>query len=322
MFSQSVKSIGWASAAPGDEIIQLGLRPRISIEGVIDSAELKLVSVDENFFNTLSVELIAGRNFDPAIATDRDAVILNESAARMLGFDNVEDVVGRSISGIREKRSNVIGLIRNYHQRSLKNKFESIVFTPSWENDLGWNNRYYFVKLDKHHLATYGIDSVIQDLQRAWNESTPDHPFHYFFLDTSFESEYKSDVSVGRLFVFFSAFAVFIACLGLFGLVSYITIQRTKEIGVRKILGASVNNILVLISGDFVRLMVIATLLATPGSWYLFDRWLESYAFRIDVNTALLLTPVFMLVTLSLITVMLRSYRVANANPIDSIRHE
>ena len=322
MFSQAVKSVGWTSAAPGDEIIDLGLRPRVSIEGVIDSAELKLVSVDANFFNTLSVELIAGRNFDPAITTDGEAVMLNESAAKVLGFNNVNDVVGRSISGIQEKPVNVIGVIRNYHQRSLKNKFEPIVFTPGWKNDFGWNSRYYFVKLDKNYLSTQGIDPAIQDLKRAWNESTPDHPFNYFFLDDRFESEYKSDVSVGRLFVFFSAFAVFIACLGLFGLVSYIAIQRTKEIGIRKILGASVNSILTLISGDFIRLMAVATLLATPGSWYLFDRWLESYAFRIDVNTALLLTPVIMLFTLSLITVIFRSYRVANANPIESIRHE
>ncbi|MEP6736838.1 MAG: ABC transporter permease [Chryseolinea sp.] len=324
MSSPAVTSIGWSTAAPGDEVMMLGLRPMIKIEGEIDSAELKLVSIDEDFLSTLDIRLLAGRNFDPSIKTDSFAVVINEAAADALGFKDPNDLLGKTLTGILGERSpvKIVGVTRNHHQRSLKDKFEPILYVPSWQLDLGWNNRYYFIKLDKDFLAKNSLDASIRELQLGWNQTSPKHPFSYTFLDSKFEDQYKSDVAFGKLFLYFSIFAVFIACLGLFGLVSYITLQRTREIGIRKILGATVKNILVLLTGDIVRLMILAAIFAVPLSWYIFDNWLQAYAFRISIGVALMCIPIGVIGLISILTVVFRSYNVATANPVDSIRHE
>jgi putative ABC transport system permease protein len=320
--SPAVSHIGWSTATPGDEVVMLGLKPRAKIEGETDSVELKMVSIDEDFLKTLDIKLLAGRSFDPGIKTDEDAAIINAAAARAFGFDDPHDILGKSVKGIQSSPVKVIGVTRDHHQRSLKDHVEPFVYVPSWKTDLGWNKRYYFIKLDGNFLAENGLDKTLMELQSAWKQSSPQHPFHYFFIDSKFEQQYKFDVAFGKLFLFFSGFAIFIACLGLFGLISFITIQRTKEIGIRKIVGATAGNILMLLTSEFAKLMIVAAIVAIPCSWYLFGQWLETYAYRIPIGVTVTVGPVLLISLASILTVMFRSYRVAVASPIESIRHE
>jgi putative ABC transport system permease protein len=321
--STLIQFVGSSSAAPGDEITMLGLKPKVRIGARPQEVEVKWVSVDNNFFKTLGIEVVAGRNFDGTTTTEKDAVILNEAAANALGFSNPEEVVNQPIHNLKEKPGEVIGVIRNYHQRSLKNNYEPIVFVPNWfkENDFGWNKFYYFIKLNPA-ASLRDLPWALKELEAAWKETTSEHPFNYFFLDNYFESHYRSEMTFSILFFFFSGFAIFIACLGLFGLVAYATLQRTKEIGIRKVLGASVNNILVLLSRDFVKLITVAAGVAIPLVGLVSASWLESYAFRINLSVWLFVVPLTLVFLLSLVTVVLRSFKVAAANPVDSIRYE
>lgn len=321
--SPLIESIGSSSAAPGDEIIMLGLKPKVSVGDHTDLTELKIISVDEDFFKTLRVGFIAGRNFDASSKTEANAVILNETAARLLGYDNPQEIVGQPLHNLQKNESEIVGVIKNYHQRSLQNGHEAVVFVPNWiaENNLGWNKFYYFVRLNPG-IQMSDVSTVIADMEQSWKASVIAHPFSYFFLDSFFDSHYKTDTAFSLLFFFFSAFAIFISCLGIFGLVAYVTLQRTKEIGIRKVLGASVRNILLLLSKDFVSLIAIASMVAIPLVAVGLQRWLESYAFRMGLDVWLFVYPLLLIFILSLATVVAKSIRVAVANPVENIRYE
>lgn len=319
--SSNIKSIGISSVAPGEEVTNLGLKPSVSVAGqTAVPVELKLVTIDENFFSTIGVELAAGRNFDRARG-DQHAVVINEAAARLLGFNDAEVMLNEKLEGLEAGDVEIVGVIKDYNQRSLKSNYEPMVFFPMWHVDYGWNNRYYFVKFDGTG-NTSEYQSMISEVEQAWMKVNPEKPFQYFFLDSYFDQQYKADTTNTSLFIFFSSFAIFIACLGLFGLVAYTTLQRTKEIGVRKVLGASVESILLLLTRDFVRLLIVATVIVIPLIALGLDYWLEQYAFRINLTFWILGIPVFFIFVLALSTVVLKSMSVASANPVESLRHE
>jgi putative ABC transport system permease protein len=217
----------------------------------------------------------------------------------------------------------VIGVIKNYHQRSLQNAHEPIVFVPNFfsQYNLGWNKFYYFVRF-RPDTELSDIPHVITEIETAWKSTSSDRTLSYFFLESYFESYYKSETTFGSLFLFFSCLAVFIACLGLFGVVSYTTLQRTKEIGIRKVLGATVQNILMLLCKDFALLILMATCFAIPTVAFMLSNWLESYAFRITLDIGLFSYPVFLVFSLALLTVMLKSLGVATLNPVSNLRSE
>ncbi len=314
--SPRISSIGISSVAPGDEVINLGLRPAVSVAGKSTvPAELKLATIDDHFFETLGVEFLAGRNFDKA-SGDQHKVIINEAAARLFGFNNAAEILNEQLSGLEQGNVEIVGIIRDYNQRSLKSNYEPIVYFPMWNLDFGWNDRYYFAKVQGD------VRPALAEVEHAWKKVNPERPFQYFFLDKYFNDQYKAENTNTSLFIFFACFAIFIACLGLFGLVAYTTLQRTKEIGVRKVLGASVKNILALLSRDFVVLLVIASVVAVPLVAAGVNLWLEQYAFRIDLTVWLLAVPVLMIFLLTVSTVIAKSLKVANANPVESLRYE
>lgn len=319
--SKKIKAIGISSVAPGDEVINLGLRPSVSVAGKgVVPVELKLVTIDENFFAAIDVKLAAGRNFDKA-GGDQHAVMINQAAARLFGFENAEEIVNQKLSGLEAGNVEIVGVIKDYNQRSLKNNYEPMVYFPMWNVDYGWNNRYYFVRFDEAASASE-YQAMVNEVEQAWKKVNPEKPFHYFFLDSYFDQQYKADTTNTALFIFFASFAIFIACLGLFGLVAYTTLQRTKEIGVRKVLGASVRSILLLLSRDFVRLLIVASIITLPLITLGLSYWLEQYAFRIELTFWILGIPVFFVFFLALSTVILKSMTVANANPVESLRYE
>jgi putative ABC transport system permease protein len=316
-----VRNVGYSSATPGEEIIELSLKPKVSVDGSPNEKEVKLITVDDHYFQTIEAQMIAGHGFDRAIATDDENVIVNEAAARLLGYQDPKTILNEYLSGLAEKKLKVIGVIKNYNQRSLKNNYEPVVFLPAWANDFGWNRRFFVVRLN----AANGPEQrqqQISHVEKVWKEVSPGKPFQYFFLDNQFDQQYKADTTFTSLFMFFSLLAIFIACLGLFGLVAYTTLQRTKEIGVRKVLGASIGNILVLLSADFIKLIVIACLLSVPPIILVAREWLDQYAFRIDLSMWLFVIPFIAVFSLALITVVMKSLGVATANPVDSLRYE
>ncbi len=324
----SIRVIGTSSSAPGEEITNLGLRARIAIKGdksLIDK-ELKLITVDGDFFKALEVKFLSGRNFDESIPSDEEAVILNEAATRLLGYGDPGAVVndnlswGRSIMGDGSD-SRIIGVIRNYHQLSLKNAYEPLAFITSKSHEWQWNKRYYFIRFE-NLSAKADLQSVMNRVASAWKSALKDEPFNYFFLDQYFDRQYKSDATLSFLFIGFSIVAVVIACLGLFGLVAYTTLQRTKEIGVRKVLGATVQSILVLLSKDFIGLMLVATVLSVPLMIWGLRHWLNHYAFRIELTWWLFTLPVAVIFLIALLTVMLKAIGVAVRNPVNSLRYE
>jgi putative ABC transport system permease protein len=320
-----VNSVGASSSAPGDEIIQLSLKPKVRVANrpATPMSQVKLIIVDQDFFETLHIEMLAGRNFSRTIATDGTSVVVNEAAARLLGYEDERSIIDELLAGIQEKEARIIGVIKNYHQRSLKDDIEPTVFVPNWTWDktFGWNKRYFFVRLNPvNDLDEY--QRHISELEKSWKVVNPDKPFHYFFLDNYFDQQYQADTTFSALFLFFAAFAIFIACLGLFGLVAYTTLQRTKEIGIRKVLGASVNNVLVLLSGDFIKQIVIATCIALPLLIWGLRHWLQQYAFQIPLSGWLFLPPLVLIFTIALLTVVLKSLKVATANPVDSLKYE
>jgi putative ABC transport system permease protein len=316
-----VKSVGFSSAAPGDEVNLLGLKANVTVGDRPEPKELKIVSIDEDFFNTLEVALLAGRSFDPAKIADQKSAIVNESAARLLGFEDPFEIVEKPMHNLQEVDSRIVGVIKNYNQLSLRNSYEPIVYVPYKEWDRSWNSRFFFVKVTGVATGNRYLE-VLAEIEAAWKEAAPEQPFQYFFLDSHFEHKYRAETTFTSLFLFFSLFAIVIACLGLFGLVAYSTIQRTKEIGIRKVLGATVENILALLSKDFFRLILVASLLAVPIVWLGLESWLNTYAFRIDVDVWLFVAPLLGVFAVALATVVLRSWRVAVDNPVNSLRYE
>ncbi|HEY0654937.1 MAG TPA: ABC transporter permease [Chryseosolibacter sp.] len=318
--SSNVKSIGISSVAPGDEVINLGLRPHVKVAGRSGvPVELKLATIDDAFFETIDVKFASGRNFDKT-TKDPHAVIVNEAAARLLGI-TPRDIVGEKLEGLEEGNVEIVGVIEDYNQRSLQSGYEPMVYFPIWNLDFGWNDRYYFVKMATP-ANSENVANAIDDVEKAWKSINPGKPFQYFFLDSYFDQQYKAETTNTGLFIFFAAFAIFIACLGLFGLVAYTTLQRTKEIGVRKVLGASIKSILVLLAKDFAWLMLLAAVISVPVMAFGLDQWLHQYAFRIELTFSILGLPVLLIFVIALATVCLKSLKVASSNPIESLRHE
>jgi putative ABC transport system permease protein len=319
--SSFVVNIGTSSSAPGDEIMELALNRSIAITGSTSQIKkMKLVLVDENFFDVLKIQLVAGKNFidDP---TAKNQVILNTAAAHLLGFRDPRNIIGETVSGLAEKDLPVIGVIKNYNHRSLKNDYEPMVFMHMRGNDYSWNKRYFFIRLHPAKDAET-LQQNLATIKKTWTGLNPDKPFQYFFLDSYFDNQYKADSTLTSLYILFSGFVVLIGCLGLLGLVTFTTLQRTKEIGVRKVLGATIEDILFLLSKDFIKMLLLASAIGIPLVVVILKQWLNQYAFRIGLTPGLVVVPLILLFAISLLTVIGRSFKVAVANPADSIRYE
>ncbi len=257
------------------------------------------------------MKVLSGRKFSKQFGTDPKAVIFNKMAMQQLGFDQPEKAIGKEIE-FWGKTYRLIGVIDNYHQQSLREAYEPLVFRliPDVRG-------YFSVK-----TGTAQLSETIGTLQQGWNKFFPGNPFEYFFLDEHFDAQYRADQRFGKVFGLFTGLAILVACLGLFGLASFTTVQRTKEIGVRKVLGASVGQILNLLYKDFALLVVLAFLFATPLAWYATHRWLQGYAFRITPQWWLFAVPFLLVMGIALLTVSYQTLKAALSNPVKALRTE
>jgi putative ABC transport system permease protein len=276
-----------------------------------EANQYRVIMMDPDFIKLYGLEVVNGRAFSGDVAREDKNVMINESAVKPLGYDKPEQALNDQIYFWGDTFT-IVGVLKDYHQESLKKAFDPMVFRYS--NAPGG---LYSIRFN-----TANIKESIARFENGWKEIFPGNPFIYFFLDDHYNQQYQADQQFGQVFGIFSVLAIFIACLGLFGLSSLTAIQRTKEIGVRKVLGATVPGILALISKDYIRLMIAAIFISIPFSWWIMNLWLQDFASRITLSWWIFALPSLLIVVLALLTVSIHTVRVAIANPAKSLRYE
>lgn len=273
------------------------------------------MAVDADFFETYKIPLLAGRNFLPTdsnpIGNKVKNAILNESAAKLLGFKNAAEAAGQKFV-FNNKEWDIVGVVSDFHQQSLKHNIEPIVFAPFYTL-----SGFISVKIDASNPA-----QSIAMVHKKYDEFFPGNNFNYFFMNQRFDEQYKDDRIFGQISSFFSLLAVLIASLGIFGLSSYTIAQRTKEIGVRKVLGATVSGIVTLLSKDFLKLVLFAVVIGAPIAWYGVEFWLSDFAYRIDIEWWMFAIAAVLSITIAFASVSLQSIRAALMNPVKSLKSE
>lgn len=273
---------------------------------------LKMLGVDYEFFDTYGIQLAAGRSFSKSIPTDDTlAFVINETAARQMGWKTNEEGIDKDFlyGGVRGK---LIGIVKDFHFESLHQDYVPMSFfiNPNFYNNLSIQ------------FAGDNSQAALEHLEKTWRAFLPLRPFDYQFTSERYSRLYDAERKQGQLFSLFSGLAIFIACLGLFGLATFNTLQRVKEIGIRKVLGASVPGILVLLSREIVILILVANALAWPIAWYVMGLWLDNFAFHIEMNVYIYLAAAFAAILLALLTVSTQSIRAAMTNPSHTLRYE
>ena len=270
--------------------------------------------VDESFIPTLNIKVVQGRNFSKEFS-DSSSVILNQEAVKQIGW---KDAIGKWIDypGGDDVRFKVIGVVRNFNIESLQATITP--FALFHISSKTYNPDFNIVA----KLKSQDLSRVINQVESKWKNFASTEPFDYNFLDAAFDSQYRSEKRLGTIFSIFAALSIFIACLGLFGLSAFMAERRTKEIGVRKVLGASVSNVVVLLSKDFLRLTLIALVIAFPVAWYLMSKWLEDFAYRINITWTIFLMAGLSTLIITLVTISFQAIGAAMANPVKSLRTE
>ncbi len=272
--------------------------------------------IDENYIPTLGMNIAKGRNFSKAFPSDSSGIILNEAAVKVLGLkeplketlyrpDFSNDAIGAAIP------YHIVGVVKDFNFSSMHDNVGPLII------QLGENWGSIAV-----HIKTKNIASVINTIETRWNAATAGQPFNYTFMDDDFNKVYTAEQQTGKLFITFAVFAIFIGCLGLFGLVTYAAEQRTREIGVRKVLGASVGGIVTMLSKDFAKLVLIAAVIAFPVAWWAMHTWLQSFAYRTTLSWWIFVVAGITAILIALITVSIQAIKAAVANPVQALRSE
>lgn len=312
--AQGVAGVGMAYATPGRGIGKNVLQVEDN-EGKMVDRGVDLYGADFDFIKTLRMHIVKGRDFSRDVASDTTyAVLVNEAMVKRMGW---QDPIGKKfVFGVESPNrveKQVIGVVKDYHQNSLYDAIEPLLIF------LGKNHNYLFVRTEDGD-----VKESVASVEKVWKEIFPNNSFEYVFLDQDFNSQYKSDEKRSHIFTTFSALTVFIACLGLLGLSAFTTEQRTKEIGVRKVIGASVRSLVVLVAKEFFLLVGIGTVLAFPMAWYFTDNWLQNFAYRIELqhewSTFVLSAIIAFIVTLA--TVGYHVVRTASSNPVKALRDD
>jgi len=295
-----------SSNIPGDEIFWASGIKRIDEDdyrGVI-----YIIGMDEDY---IPIELLAGRNFSPEFGTEDLAVIINQRAVEFLGYPSPEEAVGQKVNFHGEERQ-IVGVIADYHQMSLKQEPIPLIYRYFPASD-----DFFSMKVDPRQL-----DASLASLEKVWNQFFEGNPFETFFLDDFFDRQYRIEKQLNTSVGFFALIAILIAALGLFGLSSYTTLQRTKEIGIRKVNGASSGRILRLISKDYLLLILLSVFIATPITWILIRRWLENFPYRVTLHWWVFLYTGILALVIALAAVSIQTLRAATKNPAESLKYE
>ncbi|MFK7847786.1 MAG: FtsX-like permease family protein, partial [Rhodothermales bacterium] len=306
-----VRSVSASQTVPGRGLPASGGMVR-KADGSEEEISVGLYMVDFDFVDLYKMDIVAGRSFSNELSTDSsDAIILSETAVKRLGLASPEDALGLDAS-FWGNAGQVIGVSRDIHHYALQTSVAPMALRIDRDN----------LSLFSIRIEAENIASTIAGLQSTWTELVPQRPFAYQFLDEAFDAQYRSEERFGSVFIVFTVLALLIACLGLFGLATFTVLSRTKEIGVRKVLGASTQSLLYLLSKDFTRLVVISILLATPVVYLSMNRWLESFSYRIDIPWWLFVVAGGGALIIAWLTVSTQSLKAAHANPVDALKYE
>lgn len=276
-------------------------------------ADIKVVAVDEDFIPTYGISIVQGRNFSRNFGADTSAFLINEAAVRILGLSSPNDAVGKGFQ-YGPRRGELVGVFNDFHFESLHQRILPMVFQMSTSAD-GYGN--ISIKVSGANVA-----DALTHIESTWKKFVPEIPFEYSFLDEQFADLYQAEARQRSIFSVFTAIAIFIACLGLLGLSAFTITQRVKEIGIRKVLGASVRDIVLILSKDFMILVLAATVIAFPVAWYAMNNWLSDFAYRITIGWSVFVVAGVIAVLVAFITISVQAIKAAVANPIKSLRTE
>lgn len=279
-----------------------------------DMIGVEFIPVDYDYVKTFDLKIISGRDFSMDMSTDEDnALLINEASVKAMGWETPENALGKKIdSPSGYPRGVVVGVFKDYNHHSLQTRVNSIVLDAS-------NPPYGLIALK---ISNDNVSNVLDDMLEKWNEFFPGYPFDYFFLDEFFDRQYRDEIRLSKIFGTFSILTIIIAYLGLFGLIAFSASQRTKEIGIRKVLGASVSGISIDFIKDYLKLISGAFIVAIPVAYILMERWLSGFAYRIEIGIEIILLTTLLTYTLAVLTVSFRAVKAARANPVDSIKYE
>ena len=304
-------SVATSSCVPGLPAHDMGTTTSVKLAGAKDNSfNYYILHMDAGFIPTMEIEVLAGRNFIENAERD-DEVIINEETLRLWEIADPEEVIDKQLK-FWGREVTIVGVIKNFHQASAKSAYLPMLFLPS-TNGLAYTT----IK------TTAGdVNENLAMIEKVYEKNYPNSPFEYFFLDQEYDKQFRADEQFQQVFGTLTGFAILIACLGLFGLVSFTIAKRAKEIGVRKVLGAEVWQIILLLSKDFVSLVLFSMLIAIPLTFFIISNWLERYAFRIDLNVWLFVLPALAVLLVAAVTVVIETWKISRANPIKSLRSE
>jgi putative ABC transport system permease protein len=285
-------------------------------EGKPADQEFYFYTIDTEYelTNLYGMKIIEGRNFSPKYPSDQNgAFLINETAKKALGWD---DPVGRNLRLVGRRRGPIVGVVRDFHIQSMYQSIEplALYFKPVAHT---WSNIYLSIKIRPEN-----IPGTLSGIKKTLDRFAPGYPFEYSFFDDVFDQTFRADQKMGSLFQAFALVAILIACLGLFGLSSFSTEQRTKEIGIRKVLGASVPGVVILLGREFLKWVLLANFIAWPVGYFAMNKWLENFAYRTRLTVDIFVLSTVVALVVAAFTVGFQTFKSASANPIESLRYE
>ncbi|HEX7458026.1 MAG TPA: ABC transporter permease [Ginsengibacter sp.] len=306
-----VLSTSFSSTVPGDGNSTAYSKVE-NKSGDMQTASLDIYFVDFNYINQYKIKVIAGRGFSKDFATDTtQAMVINESASKLLGYNSPQQAIGKKFDQWG-RQGKIIGVVKDFHYQALQEPIRPLTMRIE-------PGGYQLLSIK---VAGNNLPSTIKAIQSKWDQIIPNRPFEYTFLNESFDKQYRAEDRFGNLFFYFAILAIFISCLGLLGLASYSTIQRTKEIGVRKVLGASVPDIINLLSKDFLKLVLLAFVIASPVAWIFMNKWLKDFAYRTGLAWWMFVFAGIAAIIIAFVTISFQAIKAAVANPVKSLRTE
>ncbi|MFC1724416.1 ABC transporter permease [candidate division KSB1 bacterium] len=307
--SPDILSVSYSNSLPSRISSNNGMKVENN-EGEMTQQSIYVGSVDYDFINLYELELVKGRNFSKDFGTDPNhAVIVNEEMVKYMGWT---DPIGKKVDFWSAKEGEVIGVLKNYHFYSLHEKIEPALLYLS--------TKYAYNASVK--IRANSVSSAVGFIKNVVEKHSINHPFEYYFLDENYYENYVSEQKLGEIFIYFSSVAIFIACLGLFGLSAFTTERRTKEIGIRKTLGATETNLMVLLTKEFARFVIAATVIGVPLSYYFLHKWLTNFAYHADMGWIVFAAASIISMTVAMLTVGIQAKKAAAANPVETLRND
>ncbi|WP_460925338.1 ABC transporter permease [Pontibacter brevis] len=311
--SSAIQGVGRSQLIPTEQLLNSsGAQVAKGDSMAPTAATIKFVTVDHDLLDVYDMKMVAGRNFSREFRSDDTAAyILNEAAVRMIGWQNPQQAINQAFT-YGGNNGRIIGVVNDINFESLHKEISPMVFMVT-----GWGNyRKISIKISGD------TQQALAHIEETWNKFLPTYPFEYEFLDQLYGQTYEAEQKKAQIFTIFSCIAILIACLGLFGLASYTTVQRKKEIGIRKVFGAPVANIVALISKDFMKLVLVANIIAWPIAWYAMRQWLDNFAYRINISTDIFILAAIVAFIIAMATISYQAIKAATTDPVKSLRTE